>query len=198
MKFSLLISAAFCALYLSAQPERQEISTIGYVEVMFKDSSEVWAMMWDDFTFEYSENHSEIIVVEGGSNKTIKYKAKDIEFIQFLNDGEKVVLKKYKSPQGRNHVLLHEIYKNGDYILLESPSFSLPIYTYIGFKGEVINILPKQRQDFLDFFGCEKMYASFGQEQNTDLSKADIIELFQFYLDNCLVPEIIPEAPKED
>lgn len=188
MKFSLLIFLAFFATYTFAQEDRQNITSIGYVEVMFRDSSEVWAMMWDDFTYEYSDNHSEIIVVEGGSNKKIKYKAKHIDFIQFQNAGDTIFLRRYKSPRGRDHILLNEVHRNGEYTILESPSFVSPIYTYIGFKGEVFSLLPDHNHDFLDFFRCEFLYQAHGQEDNHEMTTEEMTQKLDLYLANCLTP----------
>ncbi len=182
-----------CVIFSQAQENRQDISTIGYVEVMFRDSSEVWAMMWDDFTFEYNENHSEIIVIEGGSNKKITYKAKYIDYIQFLNAGDTIFLRRYKSPRGRDHLLLEEVHRNGEYAILESPSFVSPIFTYISYKGEVFSLLPLMNHDFLNFFRCDVLHAEFGEEENYPLTLKDMKTKMDLYLANCLSPDEVSE-----
>jgi hypothetical protein len=90
MKFSFFLLAFLFVNSSFAQVKRLDVVEIGFVEILFRDSAEVYVMMWDDFTFEYNENYSEIIIREGGSNKRYTYKAKNIEFVQFKNTSETV------------------------------------------------------------------------------------------------------------
>lgn len=174
---------------LWAQPQRQEKLGIGYVEIKFKDSSQTRVMLWDDFTFEYSENHSVIQVVEGGSKDKYTYKAKVIDFIRFIHENEIIELHQYKSPRGRDYLLIAEVHRNGDYAILQSPHFAEPVFYYLSYKNEVFSILPSMNLDFLEFFNCPSLNESFGTTENRELSLVEMKIRLDLYLKNCLSKE---------
>ena len=196
MKFFLFLVCLLMSKFYFAQPERLEKMGIGYVEIKFADSSQTQIMLWDDFTFEYSENHSEITVIEGGSNQKIVYKAKKIDFIRFIHDNEIFELHRYKSPKGRDHLLISEIYVNGDYSILQSPHFSEPVFYYLAFKNEVFCLFPKTNYDCLEFFNCETLNSQFGSLDNLPLTVVEMKNRLAIYLENCLPVE--EEQNKEE
>ncbi len=196
MKFSLLLVILLLGKLVHAQPDRLEKLDIGYVEIKFTDSSQTQIMLWDDFTFEYNENHSEIKVIEGGSNRKIEYNAKKIDFIRYIHENELFELHRYKSPKGRDYLLITEIYKNGDYSVLQSPHFSEPVFYYLAFKNEVFSLFPMMNYDCLEFFNCETLNSQYGALDNYQLNVEEIKSRLAIYLENCLPAEI--EQNKEE
>lgn len=198
MKYALLfIFLVLLTISGFSQPERQEIVGIGYVEIKFKDSSEVYVMMWDDFTFEFNENHSEISIVEGGSNDKQTIKAKRIDYIHFLVDSSRIELHRYKSPRGRDHLLLNLVHQNGEYMILQSPSFAQPVYYYIGFQGEVFSLLPQNNLDFIQFFSCEYLQTEYGLVENYALDLPMMVDRLDLYLSQCLLSPVTEKDGKK-
>jgi hypothetical protein len=198
MKLSLLIVSFCICAYSFTQPERLEKLDIGYVEIKFADSSQTQVMLWDDFTFEYNENHSEIIVIEGGSNKKIVYKAKKIDFIRFIHENEVIELKCQKSPKGREFILITEIFKLGDYSILQSPHFSEPIFYYLAYNNEVFSLFPAMSYDCLEFFECEALNTKYGSSDNYQLNAEEMKARLTIYIENCLPVELERNKEKQE
>lgn len=199
MKTLLIVISFLCinGLVAQNQKKRLDLDVIDYVQILFKDSIEVHVMLWDDFTFEYDENHSEISIREGGSDKKYTYKAKNIEFVQFRNSDQTVTYNRYKSPKGREHLLLSEVHVNGDYSIVQSPSFVSPIFYYICYQGEVFSLIPTVNNDFLDFFACDEVNEKYRSEGNKILTLEDMSARLDLYLKHCLTPDSREEKKAE-
>ena len=146
-------------------------------------------MIWDDFTFNYDENHSEIVIIEGYSKKKQTIKAKDVDWIAFAMFGSRLKLQQFKSLKRGKYLLLSESYRKGQYTILQSPEFSEPIFYYLGHDEKVVGILPTNNIDFLNFFNCSALINPFSKMENKELTLEEMKIRLDFYLANCLSTE---------
>ncbi len=195
MKKLLLLLFVFCLTLSSfAQQTRKDLTGVGIVEVKLKDSSGVFIMMWDDFTFRYGENLSEIIIVEGYSNKKEVIKAKNVDSVSVLVDGKKIQFRRYKSFRGRNFLLLNEVHRNGDYVILQSPTFADVVFHYLAYKDEVFSVLPQNNSEFLEFFNCAQLIEQFGRLENATLTHTEMGQRLDYYVSKCTTVEVNKEV----